>query len=601
MMPGHDHGSEGVAQELAEVEQLIETDPAAALARANSAAAAAPRNPDAHRLLGAALRRLGRTEEASRAELAAIQASGSDPELARAGDALRLGDLPTAERYLRAVLDRRSHDAAATRMLGEVEAGMGSFRHAEALFRRALELAPAFDYARFNLADTLHRQLRSGAALAELDKLGSEFAQYPETKALRASALAQVGEYERAIDLYRKLTEAEPANLSAWTSLAFLLKTIGKPKEAIQACRNALKVAPTDGDAWWMLADLKTYRFSESEIAKLEAAVTDPLTRQDDRLRLHMALGSALEDRKNFDRSFEHYGAGNAIRAAQIPYDPGRMARLVDRMEKLFTAHFLASRAGGGDPAPDPIFVIGLPRSGSTLLEQILASHPMIEGTGELADIHVLAKSLEPGPLFRGPWDAYPDILADMTPERFAELGRLYLERTRIQRKTDRPFFIDKMPNNWVHVGFIRLILPNAKIIDARRHPIACGFSNFKQFYARGHEFSYDLSHIGQHYRQYLRLMEHFDRVAPGKVLRVIHESVVAEPELQIRRMLDHVGVPFDEACIRFHETRRAVRSASAEQVRRPIQSDATEQWRAFEAHMGPLKAALGPALHHWQ
>jgi tetratricopeptide (TPR) repeat protein len=588
-------------QELAEVEQLIEKDPTAAHAKASNVVAAAPANPDAHRLLAAALRRLGRPEEAKRADMAGIAASAADPEVAEAGKAILRGDLPTAERLARGVLRRRPNDASATRMLGDVAMSVGALRDAEALFRRTLELAPGLDYARFNLAEVLHRQFRSADAIAELDKVGSEFAQYPEAKALRASALAQVGEYDRAIDHYRELAADEPANLSAWTSLAFLLKTIGKPKEAIEACRNALKVAPTDGDAWWMLADMKTYKFSKSELAKLEAAVADPLTRNDDRLRLHMALGSALEDRKDYGRSFEHYRAGNAIRAAQIPYDPARTARLVDRMEQLFTADFLASRAGDGDPAPDPIFIVGLPRSGSTLVEQILASHPMIEGTGELADIHGLAKSLEPGPLFRGPWDAYPAILAELPPERLAELGRQYLQRTKVQRKTDRPLFIDKMPNNWVHVGFIRLILPNAKIIDARRHPLACGFSNFKQFYARGHEFSYDLSHIGQHYRQYLRLMQHLDRVAPGKVLRVIHESVVAEPEAQIRRMLDYVGVPFDEACLRFHETRRAVRSASAEQVRRPIQSGATEQWRAYEAYLGPLKAALGPALDQWQ
>jgi tetratricopeptide (TPR) repeat protein len=486
-------------------------------------------------------------------------------------------------------------------MLGEVALGVGALRDAETLFRRTLELAPALDYARLNLAEALLQQSRPADALAELDKLGTELAGYSESKIFRASALGLLGEYQDAIDVYREIVAAEPGNLQAWTSLAFLLKTIGEPDAAIEACRSALKANPVDGEAWWMLADMKTYKFSDVEIAALEAAVGDPKARDDDRLRLHMALGKALEDREDYDRSFEHYRTGNAMRAVQRPYDPAQLAQVIDRMEKLFTADFFVARAGGGDPAPDPIFIVGLPRSGSTLVEQILASHPIIEGTAELPDLHSLAGTLESGPQFRGPWRAYPDILAELSPERFAELGRRYLDSTRIQRKTGRPLFIDKMPNNWVHVGLIQLILPNAKIIDARRHPLACGFSNFKQFYARGHEFSYDLATIGEYYRQYQRLMAHFDHVLPGRVLRVIHEDVVGDPEKQIRRMLDYVGVPFNEACVRFHETRRSVRSASAEQVRRPIQADATELWRAYEGHLGPLKAALGPTLDHWR
>ena len=586
---------------LAEIERLIETDPAAALAKASSAAAAVPADPDALRLLGASLRRLGRTDEAARAELAGVKASAADPEVAQAGQALLRGDLPTAERFCRAVLDRRPNDASATRMLGEVALGVGALRDAEVLFRRTLELAPALEYARLNLAEVLLQQSRPAEALAALDPLGKEFAGYPETKIFRASALGLLGEYQRAIEVYREIVAADPGNLQAWTSLAFQLKTIGEPAAAVEACRSALKANPVDGEAWWMLADMKTYAFSDAEIAALEAAIADPKARDEDRLRLHMALGKALEDRKDYDRSFEHYRSGNAIHAAQRPFDTAPMERVIERMEKLFTAEFFASRAGVGDQAPDPIFIVGLPRSGSTLLEQILASHPMIEGTAELPDLHSLAGSLEPESKFRGPWRAYPDILADLPPERFAELGRQYLDSTRVQRKTDRPLFIDKMPNNWVHVGLIQLILPNAKIIDARRHPLACGFSNFKQFYARGHEFSYDLTHIGEHYRQYQRLMAHFDRVAPGLVLRVIHEDVVVDPETQIRRMLDYVGVPFDEACVRFHDTKRSVRSASAEQVRRPIQADAIELWRAYEAHLEPLKAALGASLDQWR
>lgn len=589
-----------VRELLREGQQRLERDPEQAEAKARMALAAAPGNADAYRLLGAASRRLGRSEEAHRAEMAAIEASAADPDLCRAGDALLMGDLAPAEATLRAILDQRPNDVAAIRMLGEVAAAVGLVHDAEALFRQALELAPGFDYARLHLADALYQQLRNEEALAELDKVGGEFAQYPETKALRAAALGLVGEYQAAIDLYREIVAADPRNLDAWTSLAFLLKTVGKPGEAAEACRAALNVAPADGEAWWMLADLKTYAFSDSDMAQLTAAIADPKTGEDDRLRLHMTLAKALEDRGEVDASFDHYRQGNGIRAAQYRHEPARTARLVDRMEALFTAEFLELRRGG-NPAPDPIFVVGMPRSGSTLVEQILASHPAIEGTAELTDIHVVARSLELRPRYRGEWESYPEILADLPADRLAELGGEYLERTRIQRKTDRPLFVDKMPNNWMHVGFIQLILPNAKIIDARRHPLACGFSNFKQLYARGQEFSYDLAHFGQQYRQYARLMAHFDRVAPGRILRVIHESLVADPALEIRRMLDYVGVPFDEGCLRFHETPRPVRTASAEQVRRPIQAEATEQWRVYERHLGPLKAALGPLVDDWR
>jgi hypothetical protein len=272
----------------------------------------------------------------------------------------------------------------------------------------------------------------------------------------------------------------------------------------------------------------------------------------------------------------------------------------VERSERLFAPEFFTQRAGTGNPAPDPIFIVGLPRSGSTLVEQILASHPLIEGTSELPDIYVLVRSLEPDPRVAPGATPYPELLADLAVDLFGELGALYLERTRVQRKTDRPFFIDKMPNNWMHVGFIQLILPNAKIIDTRRHPLACGFSNFKQLYAQGQEFSYDLSHFGRHYADYVRLMGHFDRVLPGRIHRLIHEKLVEDPEAEIRKLLDYVGVPFDEACLRFHETKRPVRTASAEQVRQPIRKDAVDDWRAFDAELGPMKEALGSALDHW-
>jgi len=344
---------------------------------------------------------------------------------------------------------------------------------------------------------------------------------------------------------------------------------------------------------------MKTVKFSDDDVAAMERAVASPATSVDDRFRIQFALAKAYEDRKDVDRAFAQLRAANASRAAQVNHDPERVTALVDRSIELFTPEFMSRP--GGDPAPDPIFILGLPRSGSTLVEQILASHPLVEGTGELPDIIAIARSLEPTtPIGNGLVD-YPFQLADLGPDELEELGHLYLERTRVQRKTDRPFFIDKMPNNWLHVGLIRRILPNAKIVDTRRHPLACGFSNFKQYYARGQEFSYDLGHFGRYYRDYVRLMRHFDDVATGAICRVIHEDLVADPEAEVRRLLDCLGLGFDEACLRFHESSRPVRSASAQQVRQPIRAETTESWRRFERYLGPLKKALGPILNDWK
>jgi hypothetical protein len=312
-------------------------------------------------------------------------------------------------------------------------------------------------------------------------------------------------------------------------------------------------------------------------------------------------LGKALEDRGEDHDSFEHYRLGNSIRSVQTRYRPAETSDLVERMQKLFTKKFFEDRQGFGCQAPDPIFIVGMPRSGSTLVEQILASHSLVEGTGELPDVMVLARELEEGADgLPGAWRNYPENLAELSSAGFCRLGDTYLERTRIQRKTDRPFFTDKMPNNWIHVGLIRLMLPNAKIVDARRHPLACGFSNFKQQYARGQEFSYDLEHLGLYYRDYVRLMAHFDAVAPGAVHRVIHEQLLANPEQEIRRLLDYLALPFEQACLNFHENKRAVRTASAEQVRRPIERNGVESWKRFEPWLDPLKQALGPALTDW-
>ena len=530
-----------------------------------------------------------------------LAAATRNPVLLQAGMALVENDLPAAEALLRPYLKKRPLDVAAIRMMAELAARVGRPRDAENLLRRALELAPGFAAARANLATLLYRQQRWAEALAELEQVkGAEDIERSH-QGLRAATLGRVGGYREAIELYRLMLADKPGLPKVWMSLGHVLKTVGEQEEAVVAYRRAIAEAPGLGEAWWSLANLKTLQFDEADVAAMRASLADDSLSPDDRLHLNFALGKALEDQGSDAESFACYAEGNRIRAAQVKHEPEAITQRVDASEALFTPDFMAARAGRGCKAKDPIFILGMPRAGSTLVEQILASHPQIEGTAELPDIIAIVRRISRGD---GPDDGsaerYPAILAKLDAAELEALGEEYIASTRIQRQTDRPFFIDKMPNNWTHVGLIRLILPNAKIIDARRHPLACGFSNFKQHYARGQGFSYDLRHIGSFYRDYVRLMNLFDTVDSGAVHRVIHEKLVAEPEQEVRRMLDYLGLPFDPACLRFHDNKRAVRTASSEQVRRPITSEGIDQWRRFDAWLGPLKESLGPALVNW-
>ena len=540
------------------------------------------------------------TIEPTAAELAAMQASSRDPEIARAGQAMLAGDPASAEALLRAVLARRPDDFVALRMLGEIAASFGLLSDGEALFRRALALAPGFAYARLHLALVLHDQERSGEALAEFAAIaGSALLDHAEIKAVHADALGRVGDYAEAIRLYREILAADPANLEIWTRLAFLLKTIGATDDAVAACRSALAVRPEYGEAWWLLADFKTFEFSDQDIEALSAALAAPVLSPDDRLRLHFALGKALEDRRQSAASFDQYRSGNAIRAAQLANDRTGSRGSSIAAKRLFTARIPRRAGGAGRSRARPDLhrrhaALGL-HSGRADPRQSSADRGHVGAARHLRD----REEPRAGPAARARCNAVSRP-ARRAPGRPAarSSAQLYLQRTRIQRKTDRPLFIDKMPNNWMQVGFIRLILPNAKIIDTRRNPLACGFSNFKQLYAQGQEFSYDLAHFGRHYADYVRLMAHFDAVAPGAVHRIIHDRLVADPEAEIRRLLDFVGVPFDAACLRFHETRRPVRTASAEQVRQPIRKNTVDEWRAFEAGLARSRRRERPPLN---
>ena len=587
-----------VTEALRRGAQLIREDPALAALQAREILRASPRNADAYRLLGAALRRTGDAGEAERAELDAIAASVGDPALMRAAEALLDNDLPAAERLLRPRLAEKPTDVAAIRMMAELAGRLGRYPDAERLLRRALELAPGFAPARANLATVLYKQNRPAEAIAELDRLPKDDEGAAGQQNLKAAALGRIGSYEEAIGLYEQILASLPAQPRVWMSYGHALKTVGRQQDGIAAYRRGLAFAPELGELWWSLANLKTVRFTDEDLAAMIAALARDGLGADDRLHLHFALGRAHEERGSHEPSFRHYDAGNRIRAAMIRFDVGEVEAFVASAKGLFTPDFFAERTGGC-AASDPIFILGMPRAGSTLIEQILASHPEVEGTMELPDIPALARRLGGGKPGAAGSD-YPACLAGMDGAALRALGEEYLERTRIQRKTGRPCFIDKMPNNWAHAGLIRLILPNAKIVDARRHPLDCCFSNFKQHYARGQGFSYRLDDMGRYYAAYVELMRHLAEVMPDPPHLVVHERLLDDPEGEIERLLDHLGLPFDPACLRFHETERAVRTASSEQVRRPLSRAGLGQWRPYEAWLDPLKQALGPALENW-
>jgi tetratricopeptide (TPR) repeat protein len=584
------------AEALVHARRLLRQDALLAATQAREILRASPRNPDAWRLLGAALRAAGDEQEAEAAELEAIAASVHDPRLIEAAQALVDNDLPVAERLLRPHLREKPTDVAAIRMMAELAARLGRYGDAEHLLRRALELAPAFAAARANLATVLYRQNRPGDAIAVLDSLLGDDADNPAHQNLKAAALGRVGGYEEAIALYEQVLARHPDQPKVWMSYGHVLKTVGRQPDSIAAYRRAAGLAPALGEVWWSLANLKTVRFGHDDIEAMEAALARPGLADEDRFHLHFALGKALEDGGEAERSFAHYAEGNRLRRTMIDYDSDEIGRHVRRSEALFTPALFAARDGWGCAAPDPIFILGMPRAGSTLIEQILASHPLVEGTMELPDIPALAKRLG-GRKLKSDESAYPDGLAGLGEDELRSLGEEYLERTRVQRKTGRPYFIDKMPNNWAHVGLIHLILPNARIVDARRHPLGCCFSNFKQHFARGQGFTYSQQDLGHYYRDYVALMRHFDRVLPGRVHRILYEEMIEDPEREVRRLLECLGLPFDPACLLFYENERAVRTASSEQVRRPINREGLDQWRPYEPWLGPLKDALGPVL----
>jgi len=555
-----------------------------------------PDSADAWRVLADQLDVAGDAPGADAARARYLEAATRDPRLLEAAHALVRNELPLAEARLRRHLSAFPTDVAALRMLAEVAGRLGRYRDAQQLLERCLELAPGFDGARHNYALVLNRQGKADLALPQIERLLAREPRHPGYRNLHAAALANLGDYLGSIRIYEAVLKEFPQQSRVWMSLGHSLKTAGRQDESIAAYRRAIALEPTLGEAYWSLANLKTFRFSDADVAALRTALARTDLPDEERLHFEFALGKALEDAACYEESFAHYARGNALRRAAHPYSAAENSAFVARSRALFTREFFAARAAGGSAAPDPIFVVGLPRSGSTLIEQILASHSLVEGTMELPDIPLLARDIAArSPA--GTEAGFLVALAALTGEERRDLGERYLSRTRAVRHRAAPYFVDKMPNNCLYVGLIQLILPNARIIDARRHPLGCCFSCFKQQFARGQSFTYDLEDLGLYYRDYVALMHHFDAVLPGRVHRVLYEDMVSNTEAEIRRLLEYCGLPFEEACLRFYENERAVRTASSEQVRQPIFQDALEHWRHFEPWLGPLRSALGAVL----
>jgi tetratricopeptide (TPR) repeat protein len=588
-------GSEAATEErqLDECAALLPSDPAAAALQLQELLKENPLNADAYRLLSKAKVAIDRNS-ASAGKVLSTTVSAAHGRLAQAEQALRAGDLPPAEIILRARLLDQPADAQAVRMMGDLAMRLSLDDGAEQLFRYAIELAPDFGAAKLDLAKLIHLQNRNNEALAIVDEVLAREPENENALYMKAVLLGHAGRFEETVAIYEWLIQRTPGRARLWASYGRSLKTIGRSQESVEALRRAAQIDPSLGEAWWSLSDLKTVRLDRADIETMETVLQQGDLTEKDRYYLHFALGKAFEDQRDFANSFQHYAEGNRLRRQVIAHDPNRFSNHVSASRQAFSAEYFDARKGVGCDAGDPIFILGMSRAGSTLIEQILASHPSIEGTMELPNMLGIARGLA---------DEFEDrvsAIASLQPERCAELGERYLRETSAYRKTKKPYFIDKMPSNWLYVPLIHLTLPNARIIDARRHPLACCFSNFKQNYARGQAFSYDLSDLGKYYSDYVRMMAQMDEVLPGKVHRVFHEDLVDNTEEEVRRLLDYLGLPFDEQCLRFYENERAVRTASAEQVRRPINRQGVDQWREYEPWLGPLKQALGPVLESY-
>jgi tetratricopeptide (TPR) repeat protein len=538
------------------------------------------------------LKAMGRPDDAQQALVQVQRLQALPKALLATTDLLAQGKLLKAEKLCRKFLQANPTHVEGMRLLAELAVQFGVLEDAEYLLESAAEFKPDNIQIKMDLIAVLRKRQKFTQALSSAEMLHQQQPQNPQLQSLYAIEKMQMGDYTGALELFDRVLETLPGDAITLTSRGHALKTCGKQTEAIANYKAAISSNPWHGDAYYGLSNLKTYRFEADEVQEMLALEKREELGPASRVHIAFALGKSFEDEQNYARSFEFYAKGNRLKRQQSNYDPDKMSEELMAQRLYFTRDVLRSRADAGFTAPDPIFIVGLPRAGSTLLEQILSSHSQVDGTLELPNILSTAQKLRRQGRDSGD-KPYPDLLQDLKDKQLQSMGRQYIEDTRIHRQ-DAPFFIDKMPNNFRHIGLIKLILPNAKIIDARRHPMACCFSGFKQLFAEGQEFTYDLVDLGRYYNDYVELMTHWDVVSPGAILKVQYEQVVADLENQVKRILEFCELPFEPACLEFYKTERAVRTASSEQVRQPIYDSGVEQWAHFRPYLTALEETLG-------
>ncbi len=520
------------------------------------------------------------------------------PPLVAVMDLTAQGKYGKAEDLCRRFLKKHPHHVDAMRLLADLGARLSALDDAEFLLESALLLEPRNTQLRIDYIQVLRKRQKFAEALSEAEKLFRDEPEIAQHESLYAITTMQIGDYETAVALFDNILKNIPGEPGTLTSKGHALKTMGETARAIESYKLATKSLIGQGEAWHSLANLKTVKFSEQDVNEMIKSLEGRQLQLKDRIYLQFSLGKAYEDLHDFDRSFQYFEEANSGKKMQSRYKSEQITQEFHDEQELFTPSFIKDHEGVGHAATDPIFIVGLPRSGSTLLEQILSSHSLVDGTLELPNLLSLVHKLRRGDRLTGP-NNYPQVLADLSPEQYYAFGEAYLADTQIHRH-GAPYFIDKMPNNFRHIGLIKLILPNAKIIDARRHPMACCFSGYKQFFAEGQEFTYDLSDIGNYYRDYVELMDFWHDSYKGQLLHVQYEDVVDDLEKQVRRILEYCGLPFESACLDFYETKRLVRTPSSEQVRQPIYRSGVDQWRNYEKHLEPLQKALGTVLDRY-
>jgi len=590
LAPRFARARENLGQALLQAGRLDE-----AISELRLAAQLDPRSESARLKLGHVLALSGAGDEADTVFEEVFGLAPDRGRLAEAAEHLREGRVRDCERICRDLLARRPDDVNALRLLAKTEAEAERWRRAERLLLRALELAPGFSDARLDLARAYKQQDRLGEAVDCAAAAVEGNPRNPNAHYLHASMLAVAGRHEDALASYRRALDINHFHPAAWVGMGHLLKTLGRQDEGVAAYRTAIEQRPNFGEVYWSLANLKTFRFTGEEIAEMERRLAEEPLDEDARVHFLFTLGKAWEDEGEYARAFGYYSGACEMQRVRISYDPVDTEVVNERIRGVFTGDFIRERANFGCEDPAPIFIVGLPRSGSTLIEQILASHSQVEGTAELPDVGRVIGELSGR--FQG--EAYPEAARLLDAGGWRSLGESYLQRTQ-RHRTGLPRFTDKMPNNFPSIGLIHLMLPNAKIIDARRHPLDSCFGTFKQHFAQGQTFSYDLVEIGEYFLEYRRMMRHWQAVLPGRVLEVRYEDMVRDQEGQTRRLLEHCGLPWEDACLRFYETERAVRTASSEQVRQPIYTSSVNHWRNFREELAPLIEVLGDELEGW-